>query len=176
MQTYGIDTLRWVAGTRLTFENFNGTPKDSTLTFDGYHKGAGLIREKIVMTMDTVDEKVVFTVFACMDQSGSWIRDKSDSTTLLHEQGHFDLSEWYARVMRKYLAGAKTVEQADWIYRQFTDKKRQEQALYDKDQLGEIGISESWKQSIEDRLRKFDKYSNPVVVSKIKVKRGKSKT
>src|SRR5919198_1341238 len=99
------DILYWSQSHRLTFENFKGKPTQSDTTLHEAspkmltHK-LGAIVKSIDVRLLTERDKTTFTIQAGMKQSLSWIKDYGDTTQLKHEQGHFDICEIYARILR----------------------------------------------------------------------------
>jgi predicted secreted Zn-dependent protease len=100
-----------------------------------------------------------------MDKSRSWIKSKTDSASLRHEQGHFDITEIYARKLRKDITHARSLFEAKTIYWQIVAEEEHEQNEYDKDNAGiPEGINENWSARILTLLDEYKVYENPEVI------------
>jgi molecular chaperone DnaK (HSP70) len=91
--------IYWQENRRLAFEDFKGS-QDTTFLVYGYPAN-GAASTKIETTF-LVDENGRITVIVLNKflKEKSWIMNRKPSV-LSHEQGHFDISEIYARKIRK---------------------------------------------------------------------------
>src|SRR4030095_2345136 len=85
--------LLWNKNNRLKFIDFRGRPvKSDTITYSSvankHDNHFGAIVKSIYVDHKLDKEKTVFTIYATMKMDSSWIKDKNDSNTLSHEQGH----------------------------------------------------------------------------------------
>jgi hypothetical protein len=97
--------LYWNENHRLGFADFRGTAQKedtalSVSTKDVTHLLGG-VSKSIVVLLTRNRYNTAFTIYAGMNKDSSWIRHPGDTITLKHEQGHFDLCEWYARILRR---------------------------------------------------------------------------
>ncbi len=102
------EAVRWTSDFRLNWEDFKGTVPESSAAaattssgisydFSTYYEGNQL--------------KIDVRVFTYFYPSRSWYKPKiSNEVTLAHEQLHFDITELYARKMRKQLANTQFSE------------------------------------------------------------------
>src|SRR5438552_1289377 len=107
--------LFWADTVRLTFLDFKGKPDDtSKYGFDEY--GLAKLRTALVLKRATKGKTTLFTIHASMDMKNSWIKSAKDIVSLRHEQGHFDICEVYARILRKEILKATSINDARKIY------------------------------------------------------------
>jgi hypothetical protein len=163
------DIIYWSQNHRLTFKDFKGTPTQSDTTLR--EASAKMLTHKlgaIIKSMDvhllTERNKTTFTIQAGMKQSLSWIKDYGDTIELKHEQGHFDICEIYARILRRDIKNAKSLSEAKEIYEKISEEEEAEQDNYDKDNTYKAGgITSDWKEKIFDRLKELEAYKKPIV-------------
>ena len=97
-----------------------------------------------------------------MNKSLSWIRNINDTITLKHEQGHFDICEIYARILRREIKKATSVSEAQTIFNNISDEENLEQDKYDSENTFVLGgITAKWKNDINDRLKLLESYKKP---------------
>lgn len=101
-----------------------------------------------------------FSVDACFDQSESWIKSShKNPETLMHEQGHFDITEIYARELSKKLNSKKFLiketEEADLIYKSIVQEMNELQIQYDMETKGGtiMDKQQEWLHKIEESLK-----------------------
>ena len=162
--------LFWNKNHRLDFADFKGFPtaSDTTLlkTDKMYttHK-LGSISKSIDVKLVNKSGKTTFTIYAGMNQNDSWIKNTNDSLTLKHEQGHFDICEIYARMLRKEIKNVKSLAEANILYTKISNDENAEQDIYDKENTFQLGgITPKWQESIIERLKVLDAYENPVII------------
>ncbi len=162
--------LFWNKSHRLSFNNFKGVPKviDTSLikTNESYsaHK-LGAISKSIDVKLVNKGGKTTFTIYAGMNQNHSWIRNINDSVTLKHEQGHFDICEIYARILRREIKKTKTHAEANEFFNKISDDENMEQDAYDNENTFELGgITTKWQNLIKEKLNALDAYQNPIVI------------
>lgn len=162
--------LFWNKNYRLGFSDFKGSPteKDTALTRTDekfYTHTLGAISKSIDVKLVNKNGKTTFTIYAGMDQFNSWIKNPDDSITLKHEQGHFDICEIYARLLRKEIRQVKTLDEARLLYDKISNDENLEQDNFDNENhFDKGGIIPKWQQSVKERLEALKAYENPVVV------------
>lgn len=162
--------LYWSPGRRLSFDDFGGRRKTGDTIFiyrnskPDVHR-LGTIATAIDVHVKKEPERTTFTIRAVMNANGSWIRAEGDSITLRHEQGHFDITEIYTRVMRREMRKARSHKDSETIYEAVLAAESAEHARYDAvNTFKEGGITPEWTAQIEQRLKDLASYTNPVVV------------
>ena len=162
--------LYWKNGYRLTFDNFKGIPTledtmlHKTSSTSSTHK-LGTISKSIDVKLNSKSGKTTFQIYAGMDEFNSWIKNKNDTISLSHEQGHFDICEIYARILRREIKKAKTLEEANMMFNKISDDENIEQDKYDNENTFELGgITNNWKESIKKRLSELNAYQNPIII------------
>lgn len=170
LNAQGADTiLFWSKDHRLNFADFQGKQRkeDTTLiaaTSNMATHTLGSIVKSIDVHVKTEKTKIIFTIYAGMKRNLSWLKNNGDSITLKHEQGHFDICEIYARMLRRDLQKAKSMDEARKLFDKIMELEETEHDLYDRENTFDSGgITEIWKEKIADRLKELEAYSNPVV-------------
>jgi hypothetical protein len=163
VKSYEVE-IEWTLDRKLTWEDFKGIPDDENfpnalaVTNSGFgvqYSGIGIFSKTKIF---------VKTVFIT---NGSWVRDEGRTPYVLtHEQIHFDITEIYARKLRKALAEAniKFLKRGDIeeIYWKLHNEWEGRQSLYDiETQFGEkFETQRKWKSIIEIELAKYDLYKS----------------
>lgn len=166
----GNDIFYWSQNHRLTFKDFKGKPGRSDTTLR--EASPKMLTHKLGAIVTSIDvhflnerNKTTFTIQAGMKQGSSWIKDYGDTIELKHEQGHFDICEIYARILRRDIKKARSLAEAKDIYEKTSADENAEQEQYDKDNTYQAGgITPDWEQKIYFLLNELDAYKNPVVI------------
>lgn len=152
------DTIIWKEGVVLGFEDFKGKPKP------GYVAGtySGITLYPIVVN----NQYSLFTeaIFVCTQSS---IANRTESQ-LRHEQKHFDMAEWYARKLRKELAGLDyfndpyVQDKMKRVYDKVLAELLRQQENYDKEtNHGNLQDAQKvWNQKIAAGMKQLEKYKN----------------
>lgn len=112
------------------------------------------------------------TVFDCQN---SYFKGTRDPTlTLVHEQGHFDISEIYARRLTKafqeQVANTKELEAKQAaIYHQVMTEAQTMQDKYDSELYADRSKQPAWLATIAQQLAELQPYADKKVTIKIKV-------
>lgn len=148
---FAQDSIAWKPDYKLKWEDFRGVPDRTsdriaiTVSNIGYSLGYN-------KTSYSVKVKCVFV------KRKSWTTT-ADSAVLVHEQGHFDISEIYARKLRKafkeYKFNPQTV-QADLkaIFTRLNSDRRLYNELYDieTDASRNPTMQKQWNKKLADEL------------------------
>jgi hypothetical protein len=168
-QGFAQSVILWDETRKLTWNDFNGEPNDSTSaagTFCAVE--ARLCKESIV------EGRVFIEVLATFDADTSWYRPEiSNELTLRHEQGHFDIAEWYARELRKEMS-TKINTVADYnkhfqvVYDGVYDLYISEQQAYEREtRFGTLHDEQKkWEEKIVNNLTRLKQYKQSVCPSK----------
>jgi hypothetical protein len=166
----GDQILFWKKGERLTFADFQGNPYKGGTIFLVVNATTlthtlGSISKSIDVRIKTEKGRTVFGIYAGMKKNLSWIRDEGDTISLKHEQGHFDICEIYARILRRDVKHAKTLAEAKAMFERISTDEEREHDDYDKENTFRAGgITSLWRNKIRGRLKELDAYWNPFVV------------
>lgn len=154
----GQDTIAWRSAYKLKWTDFKGRPDSASenVAITVANIGYSLSYNK---TTYTVKVKCVF------EKSKSWTAT-SDSAVLVHEQGHFDISEIYARKLRKafreYKFNANTI-QADFkeIFTRIRSERKLHNELYDIETNASRNREQQlvWNRKIAEELKALKQYA-----------------
>jgi hypothetical protein len=164
------DIRFWSTNHPLSFSDFKGLPakRDTALsdisTQTARHR-LGYISTSIHVHYDSKRGKAAFTIRAAMQKGASWIKHRGDTVSMQHEQGHFDICEIYARILRREIRKSKSLKEAKSMFANVTTAEELEHDAFDRENTyGLGGITHEWRIKIAARLKKLEAYSNPVVV------------
>lgn len=99
-QTSNCDSIVWKADRKLTWNDFKGTPNPTDPV-------AARTRSNFVREWSAQDATLKTTMICFFSPCLSWTRNKASEKLLRHEQGHFDITEYYKRIYYKRVAEAK---------------------------------------------------------------------
>lgn len=122
-----LDTIHWRPDYKLKWEDFQAHPDNNSPDIANSNTSFSY-RYQTATTGNT------FVVVAYFNKNKSWVqRDKMNSNTLIHEQGHFDIREIYAKKLSQILNNHLNMEQNALriIARQLCDSVASEQAKFD---------------------------------------------
>ena len=156
--TYGQEeAILWHPELRLSWANFRAEPIKGS-------KVAATTASGLSYQFSTTEEdgkyELDYTVNTFFYPDRSWYQPKiCDDVILSHEQLHFDISELFARKMRKIMdttSFTKNVKaEVKAIYRQINKELSEFQQVYDNETNYSRNIEQqlSWNQKIKDALR-----------------------
>ena len=160
------DGLPWSSARALTWEDYKG--RVPAADPDGAHTAYSLFSAARCVRR-TFDFRVVAAVLPAQ----SWVKpavvaDRTRSrTTLRHEQTHFDLSEVYARRMRRYFAELyepclKSEVELDALAQKFVVQEADAQKLYDQEtNHGLLATKQTaWNNEVAKELESLAKYTS----------------
>jgi hypothetical protein len=155
------DTLVWRSDYRLVKEDFQGKVKKD---------GAGLTSSGIIIYTKEVDGQLLFYVEAFMAKNKSYLRDDS-KYVLNHEQMHFDITEIFARELRKKLAAINFMkikniqEKVGRLYEENMQLCFKEQDKYDNETEHGLNMVQQdfWNNKIAQRIAELEEYANTEV-------------
>jgi hypothetical protein len=159
--------LVWTSSYKIDFDDFKRPYADRSTEKElgaGKHWALeGYINTGIRFEAEQDQNLTTYNVAAYMEPYESWIKDKSDSLTLTHERAHFDITEIYARKLRKELSIIKNIKVARKRYQIIFRELEIEQKLFDKDHKREQGVSTEWNDKIHYFLDLYKEYEEPIV-------------
>jgi hypothetical protein len=150
--------INWTDGD-LKWTDFSG-PIPSSSKFDA------LTHSSISLDFEGQNISLNFTIKSQFTPSKSWKRAGVDTYILKHEQGHFDITEYHARLLRKNLKSYKYKSFASIsidIQRMFdeaSDAANEMQVRYDEETNHSINRKKQskWNKKIKNLLSKTSGY------------------
>lgn len=111
------------------------------------------------------DINVEYSVESFFYPEESWFHPEKVSEYILkHEQTHFDISELYARILRKKLSernfSKKVKTEIEAIYRKTEQERRSTQAKFDDetDHSRNVQMEKQWENHIAQQLTAYDRW------------------
>ena len=151
------DEIAWKASRRLTWNDFRAKADDN----DPLH---ALTATNIDMKAKCENGELKVKVESVFEAHNSWSKNKKSDRLLFHEQLHFDITEIYARRLRKELSTLKDAcDNPDKINlvteRVFEEWKRQED-VYDKETNHGLDQAkmEFWSNKVTAELKILEKF------------------
>ena len=155
---------------KLTWEDF----REDNTEEKYYKKAAARINSGIrVRRYDTIsNNQITVAIYAVMHPYRSWVRKRAvgNGKVLAHEQDHFEITELFARKLRKALGEETFVQKShskkmEKLIKQF--RKDLSSMQYQYDQETGHGTNEQlqrwWHYFIINRLEELNNYKNAVV-------------
>src|SRR5689334_19163791 len=123
-------SIEWSAAKRLSWADYLAKPAASS-------GAAAITSTAIGIEYHVKNNKISYSITCSFSKTRSWGKDKTDYI-LQHEQGHFDITEIYARKLAKELRQykfnpGKYQEDINGIYKRIMDEKEDYQTKYDKE-------------------------------------------
>lgn len=172
--------LVWEPDMSLEWSNYQSLSNDYTCNLDdnnGHSSAVSHINTEVTYFFDEDDGKtnLVVSVKAVFDCDKSWAVTRSDQL-LEHEQLHFDISELYARKLRKalskkklhkksYLKEVNKIKEKMWSALDETQTQFDQETDFSRNARNQA----AWRQQINSELKKLEKYQNDKVVLKLKI-------
>jgi hypothetical protein len=150
----------WRDTERIKWSDFKYSTVD---TFD--FAEAAQISTSISYRYNVINDIITFEIIALMHKENSWTTDTLSNDLLEHEQLHFDLTELFARKMRKGVITLKSkgvIELTQYIdlINNLQTEYYKEQRNYDEETMhGSNHTSqEIWNEKIRSELMKLERY------------------
>lgn len=148
----------WKDTEKLNWDYFLGEPKSFSISYGDSAQAVSNLT--IIMGLDSNNE---YTAKAVFNKNLSWYVEKSD-LLLQHEQGHFDLTEVYARLLRKKVDHNEGDSDFDInsLYKETLMELDSVSEKYDAETLhGSILVQQKkWDTYFEERLNELSEYSD----------------
>lgn len=155
--------IYWSPQTKLISADFKHAPLEESHFSAGSHLGTG-------MEISSAEARLKFTIKAYFVPEKSWIK-VADSDLLAHEQAHFDIEEYYARLVRIELSKMKIKgksfdeirKQSDEIFSRLLSEREQYQMRFDEETGHSINIikEKAWEADIRKKLVETESYASP---------------
>ena len=157
-QSKDEELLNWSASRKLTWKDFTASP-------DRTSSNAALTSSSINVEFGYNKSGLTYTIKCRFNKNLSWGRIKNDYI-LAHEQGHFDISELYARMLYKslkeYSFNSRTVNKdINDLYNAMMKEHRDMQQLYDleTDHSRDASQQDRWEIKISELLDKYKDFA-----------------
>ncbi len=157
--TESTELIYWEEGTKLTWDDFAGKPNYA------YKDISALTTSGIIHYMGCEDGKITYRLRSYFDKSQSWVKKEAYTDHhLRHEQVHFDITELYARKLRKELSEREFVCGQEKEFETFIDnfmvQWQSEQMNYDWHSQHSMKPAKQkiWRHRIAFELSVFDDY------------------
>lgn len=153
------DTIYWQPSRKLTWDDFRGRPNRSDESVALTSSGIGMVFRSGADGVPKID---VTCTFFCKN---SWVKNEGRNDTVLqHEQLHFDLTELYARKLRKAVDQLKPADRK-WptIQKIYTGMNREcdeRQNRYDRETNHGIRRTpqQEWQARVANELKELEPY------------------
>lgn len=151
--------MPWQSDKRLVWDDFFGEPKTGTDAVASTSTSLGI-------TYQITDGELKYQITCYFNKEKSWGIMKTDYI-LAHEQGHFDITEIFARklneALQNYQFNRKSLKRdIGQIYQSIVRQKEEYQKAYDAetDHSRKRKLQYDWLEKIEDLLEETEPYSN----------------
>lgn len=157
------DTIVWKKDSLLSQNDFKGKGH-------GRSGAAGYTTSSIFIYTNEVNGQLVFEVQALFIKSKSFLVENSEYV-LRHEQLHFDITELYARKLRKMVSDKDFRKVSNMqsviqnMYSKIVEQWQKDEQRYDDETTHGINAArqKEWVDNIHAQLAAFDAYSSPEV-------------
>jgi len=151
--------IEWSSVKRLTWDDYLANPPSVS-------DAAAITSTALGVEYHLKNNTLTYTITCRFSKTNSWGKHKTEYI-LQHEQGHFDITELFARKLAKELKEykfnvRKYQDDVSKIYKKVMDEKEEYQNKYDK----ETDFSRNkqrqleWLEKIQDELDELDEYAN----------------
>lgn len=162
--------IYWTDSIKLVWDDFRGHPQKS-------NPSAAISHCSISFDIAVKNDTAIIHVYNTFNKQKSWVKKGSKNDYILnHEQKHFDISEVFARKLRKQLLEEEfefsTIQKKlTKIVENIYKEAEKYQNLYDKETKHSLikEKQEEYDLLIENQLKEFDNFKNTEI--KIFVKR-----
>lgn len=152
--------IEWQSENQLAWSNFKARPNK----LSSYH---ALTNSGISFSTTYENGAMSIIVTSYFDPSGSWVKpDKKTDELLKHEHVHFDITELYARKLRKAMAEHKWTEanlerDIKRLFDKYLKLQDEAQNRYDEetDHSNNEEAQARWNERISNELKELEAYS-----------------
>jgi len=153
------DTIYWSEDYKLTWNDFKGQP-DYNIQSISALSSSGLMHSK-----GCKNGKIIYEVLSYFEKRESWVKAEAYTDHhLKHEQIHFDITELFARKLRRALSEQEFICGQEVAFENYVSKFikdwHQVQHNYDSTSRHSINreVQAEWSQRIEIELLLLDEY------------------
>lgn len=163
-------TILWTNNYKLKWDDFQG--KQDSLRKNIEEES--MIKTRIEVTTKISKSSIEFQTPCYFEKANSWTINDSSLTLLNHEQLHFDITEIFARELRKKLSTIKFTSNQNLknkvkeLYHKINSASIEFQHKYDKETNHSKNKSQQliWNERIQDILKNTSDYSSIKIVIK----------
>ncbi|HSV89265.1 MAG TPA: DUF922 domain-containing protein [Bacteroidales bacterium] len=165
-----VRKIRWDENHRLTWEYFQGAidPNRNPNT-------QAVAKVMIELKTNIIDFQVQFEVNSYFAKDGSWTINTTSNHILNHEQIHFDISELFARKLRKRLNELQGLthrniqQKVNAVYQEILSAHDAFQQRYDREtnHSNHHRKQEEWNEMVQNLLDKYSAFANPFLTTTI---------
>lgn len=170
--TRGEDSCRYICyhkKVKLSWNDFQGQVDSSLST---YSLANAVSKISILVKKTYSGDTLKFNVLNRFDKSVSWVLEPKDTSSQLlrHEQLHFDISELYARKIRKILSQIDQDDIDNFDFRgevsKILSERDERDAKYDYETNHGVLLDEQkrWNEKIMKELAELEAYSDDTVI------------
>lgn len=156
---YSTDVIFWNKDQRLSWSDFKGAPRYDLTNM------AALTSSGISYYTGCNNGTFKYKIESYFDKQESWVKDDAkDYFRLEHEQIHFDITELFARKLRKLLSQRdfKCYEEMEFrqIVDTFLNNWETEQRIYDinSQYSRDLEVQTEWKKKVEIELEEHEAF------------------
>jgi len=154
------DKISWEENKPLTWKDFKGEIPRKKTTQVAY---TTVNIKYSVLTKNSIQ------VENCFVKNESWVKKNYKQPHILkHEQYHFNLSEVYAREMRKAMQKIEipSTKNVQLVYDEWIQKHKEAQEQYDRETAHSVNRAEQikWENKIDSLLNSLSEYKSKIVI------------
>jgi len=158
-RSFSQDVIAWDSATKLTWADFAGKADPESPYNAATISG---ILYKMYPRSDGYSDSIIAVFYT----SESWVKGRTESA-LIHEQGHFDITEIFARKLRKRLQEfvpkrGDLNHQLNLLYEEVESERDAMENLYDKEtrHSADAVRQARWNVTIRNELRALEEFAN----------------
>lgn len=153
------ESIPWSTTRKLSWKDFKAPPPQNS-------NAAAQTATHLGFSYRVVNGKTIFTIVCRFEKNKSWVRVPTE-WILKHEQGHFDITEIFARKLHRAVSEytfntSGFRKDLDSIYTRVIKEKEEFQLAYDRetDYSRKKTQQEEWLKRIEDELNRLTNWAN----------------
>ena len=155
--------IQWNPDSLITWNNFKGPPKS-------HGNSKALTMSRISCSFGINSNCFTYKVYAYFYEGESWVLDSS-SVLLKHERNHFDITEIFARKIRKYLIESFRLKRSraeiGSNIKQLMSELHKYQVLYDDETNHSLNSDQQvlWSNKINIQLQELAEFKTAIYQS-----------
>ena len=153
--------IYWNDSVKLSWTDFKAHPLKNDIS-------AAMTNSSISFEISAKGDSAIITIYNIFNKQKSWVKKSGKTDYVLnHEQKHFDISEIYARKLRKTILEQtftySTIQKTGSKIVEVNYKEASEfQDLYDKETKHSTNVEQQtiWNTIIEEKLKEFSNFTS----------------